>query len=222
MATIIKHDQIHAPSGTALRGVAYDLTDMALQADDYLSQVRREAAKIVEQARREAAAVRSQAEAAGKKAAEDAIDRILDEKVARQMQSLAPALKAAVGQIQDAKQDWRRHWEESGVTLAVAIAGRLVRGELSRRPEIPLAWIREALELSAGSGEITVLFHPDDCEALRTQTQQLAAMFNPLGKARVVADAAIAPGGCKIVTEFGGVDMQIEAQLERIAAELAG
>ena len=86
-------------SGTAFRHVAYDLTDMAAEADGYLGGVRREAPKIVEQARREAAAIRQQAEAAGRRAAEEAIERILDEKVAKQMKTLTPALQAAVAQI---------------------------------------------------------------------------------------------------------------------------
>ena len=58
MATIIKPESLTQASGTAYRHVAYDLTDMAAEADDYLGGVRREAAKIVDQARQEAAAVR--------------------------------------------------------------------------------------------------------------------------------------------------------------------
>src|SRR4051812_26658619 len=111
MATIIKKHIPDQVSGTALRAVAYDLTDMASQADDYLGSVRREAAQIVEQAKREAAAIRQNAEAAGKQAAEQAIDRVLDQKVAQQMKTLTPALQAAVRQVEDAKQAWLRHWE---------------------------------------------------------------------------------------------------------------
>ena len=85
------------------------------------------------------------------------------------MKTLTPALQAAVEQIRDAKQDWLRHWEQAAVDLAAAIAGRLVRGELSRRPEISLAWIREALELAAGSGEIAIHLHPADQQALERQ-----------------------------------------------------
>ncbi len=221
MATIIKTNEPQRQSGSAFRTVAYDLTDMAAQADNYLGTVRGQAAQIVEQAKREADAIRQQAEAAGKRAAEQAIERILDEKVAQQMKTLTPALQAAVRQVEDAKQAWLRHWERCTLELAVKIAGRLVRGERARQPEIRAAWVREALQLAAGSGDVTIRLNPADQDALSRQVQQLAAVFAPLAKVTVLADEAISPGGCKLVTEFGTVDQQLEAQLERVKEELS-
>jgi flagellar assembly protein FliH len=221
MATIIKTHEPQRPSGTAMRAVAYDLTDMSAQADSYLVTVRNQAAQIVEQAKREADAVRKDAETAGRRAAEQAIERILDEKVAQQMKTLTPALQAAVQQVEDAKQEWLRRWESSAVDLAVAIAGRLVRGEIQRRPEIKAAWIRESLQLAAGAADVTVSLNPADHETLSRQVEQLAKVFTPLAKLNVVADDAITPGGCKLVTEFGSVDQQLETQLERVKEELS-
>jgi flagellar assembly protein FliH len=221
MATIIKTHEPQRQSGSALRAVAYDLTDMAAQADSYLGTVRGQAAQIVEQAKREADAIRQQAEAAGKRAAEQAIERILDEKVAQQMKTLTPALQAAVRQVEDARQAWLRHWEACAVELAVKIAGRLVRSELQRKPEISAAWIRESLQLAAGSGDVTIRLNPADQETLAKQAQQLAAVFAPLAKLTVVADESISPGGCKLITEFGSIDQQLETQLERVKEELA-
>jgi flagellar assembly protein FliH len=221
MATIIKIHEPQRPSGTAFRAVAYDLTDMSAQADSYLANVRRQAAEIVEQAKREADAVRKDAEVAGRRAAEQAIERILDEKVAKQMKTLTPALQAAVKQVEDAKQSWLRRWESSAVELAVAIAGRLVRGEIQRRPEISAAWIRESLQLAAGSADVTVRLNPADHETLARQVQQLATLFTPLAKLSVVPDESITPGGCKLVTEFGMIDQQLETQLERVKEELS-
>ncbi|RIK80966.1 MAG: hypothetical protein DCC67_08630 [Planctomycetota bacterium] len=219
MATIIKQRTAHE-SGTALHAVAYDLTDMAVQAEDYLATVRREAAKIVEQARQDAAAVRQAAEAAGRQAAEQAVERILDEKVARQMKTLTPALQAAVKQIEDAQQAWLQQWESAALDLALALAGRLVRGELTRRPEITLQWVRESLELAAGRGEVTVQLNPVDAQTLERQVKQLADAFAPLASVAVVAEETITPGGCRLLTEFGIVDQQLDAQLERIREEL--
>ncbi len=220
MATIIKHEEWQQASGTAFRQVAYDLTDMAAEADDYLGGVRREAAKIVEQARRDAAAVRQEAEAAGRRAAEQAIERILDEKVAKQMTTLTPALHAAVEQIREAKQVWLRQWESRAVDLAAAIAARLVRGELSRQPQITLTWVREALELATGAGQFAIHLNPGDHQGLERQVSQLAAAVNPTATVRLAADASVSAGGCRVITEFGSIDMQIEAQLERIKQEL--
>ncbi len=220
MATIIKPESLQHASGTAFRHVAYDLTDMAAEADDYLGGVRREAAKIVEQARREAAVVRQEAEAAGRRAAEEAIERILDEKVAQQMKTLTPAFQAAAEQIRQSKQQWLSQWESAAVGLASAIAGRLVRGELSRRPEISATWLREALELVIGSGEIVIHLHPGDHQAMERQAAQLATAMHPTAEVRVVANETITAGGCRVTTEFGAVDMQLDAQLERFKEEM--
>jgi flagellar assembly protein FliH len=221
MATIIKQYEPQRQSGSALRAVAYDLTDMAAQADNYLGTVRGQAAQIVEQARQEADAIRKNAEAAGKRAAEQAIERILDEKIAQQMKTLTPALQSAVRQVEDAKQQWLRHWEGCAVELAVKIAGRLVRGELQRKPELSAAWIREALQLAAGSGDVTIRLNPADQQTLAKQVAQLAAVFAPLAKVTVVPDESISLGGSKLVTEFGSIDEQLETQLERVKEELS-
>jgi flagellar assembly protein FliH len=221
MATIIKHEQLRQASGTAFRQVAYDLTDMAAEADDYLGVVRREAGKIVDEARRDAAAIRQDAEASGRKAAEQAIERILDEKIAKQMKTLTPALAAAAAQIHDAKQGWLEQWEKRAVALAAAMAERLVRGELARRPEISVEWIRQSLELVTGSGAFAIHLNPGDYEALERQAAQLAATMHPTAAVRLVADATVSTGGCRVATEFGNVDMQVETQLERITQELS-
>jgi flagellar assembly protein FliH len=221
MATIIRTPSLPQSSGTAYRAVAYDLTDMEAQADGYLDSVRADAAKIVEAARREADAIRQAAESAGRRAAEQAIERILDEKVAQQMKTLTPALEAAAQQIGEAKQDWLRHWESTAVDMAVAIAGRLTRSELARRPEIAVEWIREALALTAGRGEVAVRLNPGDYQVLERQVRQLAETLAPLAELRLVADEAITPGGCRVATEFGVIDNQLETQLDRIKQELA-
>ena len=81
MATIIKSESQAALSGKPVRKVAYELTDFSGQAENYLKQVRAEATKIVQQAKQEAVAIRAEAEQAGRRAAEAAVEKILDEKV---------------------------------------------------------------------------------------------------------------------------------------------
>jgi flagellar assembly protein FliH len=220
MATIIKTASEALPSGTPLRQIAYDLHDFSGQADDYLKRVRAEAAKIVLQAKQEAEKVRAQAEQAGRQAAEAAIEKVLDEKVAKQMRTLAPALEKAIAQIVDSQADWQRHWEKSIVELACVLARRIVRRELRHQPEITLDWIREALELVSGAGEITVRLNPAEVATLRNQVDSLVAVFGAAAQAKVVADESITSGGCRIDTQFGSIDQQVETLLERISEEL--
>ncbi len=221
MATIIKSSTQSHATGTPLRQVVYDLSNFSGQADDYLAQVRTEAAKIVLQAKQEAEKIRMQAEQAGRQAAEAAIEKVLDEKVAKQMVSLTPALKAAVGQILDSRAEWQRHWEMTIVQLACGIAKHIVRRELTHEPELTLEWIREALALAGGAEEITLRLHPTDLATLRVQVEQLAMTFSPISPARIVADETISQGGCRLDTRFGSIDQQLETQLARVAQELS-
>ena len=221
MATIIKRESQQFPSGAELRNVAFDLTDMESQADVYLQKVRVEAAKIVQQAEQEAAQIRQNSEQAGKQAAEAAVERVLDEKVSKQMKTLLPALAAAVQQIEDSRQAWLRHWETSATGLACEIAQKLVRRELQSQPQIALEWMQDALRMCAGTAEITIRISPTEFETLGKQIDQLAAVFHTAGKATVLADEAISVGGCRIETEFGEIDTQLETQLKRLQEELS-
>jgi len=226
MATIIKRESQHYETSSAtgpdktIRGVAYDLFNLENQANSYLGAMRSKALKIIQEAQDEADQIRSRAEEAGRKAAQEAIERILDEKVAKQMTTLTPALAAAVKQIEDSRQQWLRHWETSAIQLACSMAARIVRRELESQPEIAQDWIEEALRLSASAAEITVRLHPSDLETLGSQVSQLAEVFRPAAPTKVVADESISSGGCRVETQFGSIDQQIETQLTRIAQEL--
>jgi flagellar assembly protein FliH len=221
MATIIRHDDsLEAQTGRTVRPVAFDFADMRGLADDYLAEVRREAAKIVQQSHQQAEQIRRQAEVAGRRAAEQAIERILDEKVGKQMETLLPALQKLVAEIHDAKGQWLDEWEHSAVHVAAAMAERVIHRQLDRQPEIKLELVREALELAAGCAEVTVHLNAADYEHLGPQAKRLAAALSPLAPADVVADPDISPGGCRVETKHGQIDQQIETQLRRIEQEL--
>jgi flagellar assembly protein FliH len=221
MATIIRKDGARlSPTGRAVEPVAFSFADMRGQADDYLETVRREAAKIVQQAHRQAEQIRRDAEVAGRQAAEAAAERILDEKVAKRMDSLIPALQQLTRQINDAKGELQNHWEQSAVKVATAIAERIIRREIASDPQITLDNIAEALRLATGTAEITVHIHPADHENLGSQVARLAETLCQLAPSSVVADADVSPGGCRVVTKFGEIDARIESQLRRIEEEL--
>jgi flagellar assembly protein FliH len=189
---------------------------MADQAKKYLDQVRTDAAKIVVQARQEAAAVRAEAQAAGRQAAREEVEQIIQ----GQLATVIPALRQAVLEIDQAKQAWLAQWETAGVHLAVEIARRLIRGELTRQPEIPLGLIREALQLAAGGGDVRLVLNPGDHRALGSQVQLLVREMSGLGQPQVLADASLPPGGCRVETRFGSIDQTFEAQLARVEEEL--
>jgi flagellar assembly protein FliH len=221
MATIIRKDSARpSPSGGDQGGVAFSFADMRGQADDYLKTVRHEAARIVQQAHQQAEQIRRQAEVAGRKAAEAAAERVLDEKIARHLDTLLPALEELVRQINDARGELQSHWERSALKVATAIAARIIRRAVAREPQITLELIAETLQLAGGSADITLKLNPADYENLGPQVKRLAETLCRLAPSAVVADAAITAGGCRVETKFGEIDQQIESQLRRIEQDL--
>jgi flagellar assembly protein FliH len=196
--------------------VAFNFEDMAAQAQGYLEGVRAEAAKIVAEARGQADAIRRQAEQEGRRSAMLTVE----ETIRKQLTGTLAALGRAVEDLRQAKQAWLAHWEVSGVHVAAAIARRLIRRELVRQPDIPLALVREALELAAGNPQVRIHLNPADHQALGTQVRTLVAEISGLGEVQIVADPAVTPGGCRVETRFGIIDQQFEAQLARVEEEL--
>jgi flagellar assembly protein FliH len=212
MSTIIKA----ADHDASVHSIAFNFDDMAGRADQYLAKIRKEALKIVAKAQQEANVVRRQAEVDGYKAVEEMVRQQLAEKLA----TLLPALEKAVQDIQHAKQAWLKHWEKSAIHVASMIAERLIQRELSHRPEITVKWVRDALELAAGSSELRIHLNPDDHQALGPEIETIAKALSGLAPAELIPDPEIRSGGCRIDTRFGTIDQQIEAQLARIEEEL--
>jgi flagellar assembly protein FliH len=200
--------------------VTFSLADLHDRGDAYVAQVRQQAARAVQQARDDAEAVRKQAQEEGRQAALAAAEKSVQARLDQQLKTLFPALRQAVQSLHEARHAWLLSWEGNVVRLAVAIAARVIRRELSQTPEITLDLVRESLELAAGSGSIKVLLHPGDHAALGEQVKKLAGEIARLAPAEIVADASVEPGGCRVLTEFGEVDQRIASQLTRIEEEL--
>lgn len=216
MAGIIKAAERKAPATTGTLK-AFHFDDVG---QSYLSRVRTEAARLVADARGQVAKIKAEAMEQGRQAAIEAAQASLRARLDQQLTSVLTALADAAESIAHSRQAWQQHWERHAIELATAIAQRLCRQELSRRPEITAEWIREALAMAAGNGNIVLRLNPDDHATLTTQVEAIASRLTGLGRVQIVGDGAITPGGCRVDTEFGSLDQQLEAQLARLAQEL--
>lgn len=217
MSTVIKASDYEG----GIHGVVLNLEDLAHRADGYLQKVREQATQIVAQAAREATALRQAAETAGRQAAAEAAEKTVEQKLARQLETVLPALRGAIAEIERSKHGWLAHWERQAVQLSAAMAARVCRRELARQPEIAVELVREALELAGGGARLRLLVHPDDHAALGPQIECVIGEFGRLAPTEFVADARISRGGCRVETEHGAIDQQFESQLARIEEELA-
>lgn len=216
MATIIKRATTDQP------GVIPPLK--AFQFDDvgssYVRQVRSEAARVIAEAKSQAAQIKAQAKKEGQQAAVKEVQAAFQAQLDQQLAGVLAALGEAARQISESRQAWQQHWERHAVELAAAIAERICRRELSRAPAISAEWVREALALAAGSGAVVVRVSPEDQQALAPQVEAIASRLGGIGQMRIVADPAVSAGGCRVETEFGALDQQLESQLRRLTEEL--
>lgn len=208
---------------------AFNFDDVSSKAQGLLDEIRQQATQMVAKAQAEADQIRRKAHedgyrtglAAAQKSANDSAATTLQQQITQHVSQARPIIEQTIAGISRAKQEWLSHWEAEAVGLATGIAQRVIRRELSHKPEITTAFVREALELAAGSQRVKLHLNPTDFNVLREQVEQLASHINKLATTEVVADPAISPGGCQVTTEYGMIDQQIETQLKRIEEELA-
>jgi len=106
---------------------------------------------------------------------------------------------------------------EAVAASATALARQVVRSELATRPELVAAVAAQAVEAVLLSAKhIRVHVHPDDL----TLVQQGAADALAARSARLLADAKVSRGGCRIDSDIGRIDASIEARWSQAAATL--
>ena len=219
MASVLKQNGTAERRGE-VRTTAFNFDDMTTKAESYLAKIRIQAAQIIAEAETKAQAIREQARRDGQRDAVAEAEHAQNTKVQQQLQSLVPAIQRTVADVQRERTAWLRRWEDDAVKLAVAIAERVIRREIAQQPTITLELVRESLQLAAGMGSLKVCLHPSDLATLRDGVTMLIAEMKQLAPTDVVADASVSPGGCRVDTQFGSIDQQIEAQLARIRDEL--
>jgi flagellar assembly protein FliH len=218
MSTVIKANAAHlAPQATA-----FNFDDLSKQAQAYLDKVHEQAQKIIVDAQQQAQVIRQQAEKQGKAAGQRSIEQITSQQVAQQMATALPALASAIAQVEQARHHWLEHWQQQAVHLAAAMAARIVRRELTARPEITIDLVRETLEMASGRPQVDLHLHPADHKTLAIQLERLAEHFGRVSQITLVADPTVSQGGCRLQSRHGVIDQQIEAQLARIENELTG
>ena len=99
--------------------------------------------------------------------------------------------------------------------LALAIAGRVLRRELSVDRELLVAMARVALERLGENTSATIRLNPDDYAVIGAQTH-----LGDSAVVRVVSDPLVSSGGCLLQSDFGLIDAGIDAQLAEMASAL--
>ena len=128
-------------------------------------------------------------------------------------QSFASQVSAQIGQVLQALDSELGQLEQQMATslarVATELARQVVRSELSMRPALVAQVAREAVNaVLASARQITVLVNPDD-HALVVGGCEDALLARG---ARLLAQAGIARGGCRVESDAGTVDARVAAR----------
>ena len=111
-----------------------------------------------------------------------------------------------------------RQTEQQMVQLALAIAKRILRHEVSLDHDMTLAIARVALDRLGEHAGATIRLHPEDHAMATGSSASDWAHTNVTFE----ADNRISRGGCQIESAFGCIDAGIDAQFAEVAKAVAG
>lgn len=106
--------------------------------------------------------------------------------------------------------------ERQVVQLALAIARRIVHREATLDRELVATMARVALDRMGQPATATIRLHPDDFAAMTHGRRSTDA--GP----QIVADHHVARGGCLVESDFGVIDVSIDAQIDEVGTALLG
>jgi flagellar assembly protein FliH len=109
-----------------------------------------------------------------------------------------------------------RKTERQVVQLAMAVATRIVSREIAVDRELLVAMARVALDRLGDSASARVRLHPEDYAAV----QRLGSASVRDGAVQVVSDPSIHRGGCVVESDFGLIDVSVDAQVEELTRAL--
>lgn len=133
-----------------------------------------------------------------------------------QSEQMAHYMNEQVGALVDAMQQRLDALEQqlAGRVAGVALelARQVVRSELIERPELVVEVAEEALSaLLSSARQIVVCLHPEDHAVVQGRLDELLQSRG----ARLVADASIRRGGCRVDSDIALVDATVESRWER-------
>jgi flagellar assembly protein FliH len=109
----------------------------------------------------------------------------------------------------------------SVIELAIGIARKVTRRAALSDPTIVSANCADALKMTVRAHDLRIAVNPAQRETLAAALPKLQMSMPALKHVELNEDESIAPGGCRITTDTGGlIDAELETQIERIATEL--
>ncbi|MDH4064572.1 MAG: flagellar assembly protein FliH [Acidobacteriota bacterium] len=141
------------------------------------------------------------------------------EAAAARGEAVVRRLTETVDELRKLKADLLQKTEQQVVQLSLAIARRIVQREVTLDRELIAAMGRVALDRLGAVSTATIRLHPDDYAAVMHGYPDGTA---DAGGTTIVADPLVRRGGCLVQSDFGVIDVSIDAQIQELATALLG
>jgi flagellar assembly protein FliH len=210
----------------------FSLADIQREAQSMLRRAQAQADQILAAAQQAGQALRQQAQAEGAKSGyADGLERGIAEgtrlgqekalaEQREQLTTLIGALTTAATDLNTSRMELEAGVLREVTDLAIQIAQRITKRIAQFDPHVLLANVTESLKLVVGMHKLRIALHPTQKATLADALPRLKLEFPTLDHVELIADDAIAPGGCMLLTRQGSIDATLDEQLTRIAVEL--
>jgi flagellar assembly protein FliH len=223
MAGILKANQVSTASG-GLQPIAFNLHDVEEAAKTQLDDVRKKAQQLIEQAKIDADRIRKDAADQARREAladmEAKFQQRSKELAEKQTAEVTQSLKSVLKELQGATDQWLGQWRDETLTLALAIAGKIIRSRVDKEADIVLGWLTDSTAAWSGARRIEVRLSAKQFEELAPRVGDLLKPFANQATCDVIEDPKIEPGGCVVKTDLGLMDWQISSQLSSLEEQL--
>lgn len=204
----------------------FHLDSFEAEAQAILERARGRARELLGAALAEAQKIRDQARLEGFEAGKaEGVVKAREVERARILQEtsgIAALLEGVVRGIEARRAELLANAERDLVSLAIAIAERLVRAQIEAGRPVAREAVRHALELSVRRDEMEVRLHPSDLAQVETYLPELRSRFPGVSRIHLKADDGVARGGCIVVTAQGAVDADLPTRIEELSRALLG
>lgn len=210
----------------------FSMADIEHEAAALLEEARRRSVSIVEQARNEAAEMRQagydegleQGRRTGQEEGliqgrEEGRQQAIEEH-REALEGLSQALEGVLHAFDVEREALVARAASEVPRLAIAIADRVCKRSTAADPAICQANVNAALRLVMKARDVRLHVNPADAVAIRDLLPGIGRQWPSLAHIELVETGDIARGGCRVVTEGGLIDADLNTQLERISADL--
>lgn len=180
------------------------------EADNIKKQAQADAIDLINNAKQKAI---TEAERIKADAAREGYDKGYDEgyraaleEANKEGEKIRAQAKSVLVQAEESRREKFNNLKEEIRGLAIDIAEKIVTKELEIKPDDVVAIAEEAIQLVSNRKYIVLWVHPGEKEICEKHRERLISHLPPKAEVHIMANEAVARGGCIIETDYGKVD----------------